>query len=83
MKLLGVSSRVQDNMIIDIFVRDMITMPNKNRPIEHSNTIPASSAWTPTRATKSLAILGLFSLLLGFCRTSKVAKSTQTHISIC
>ena len=63
MMLLGVSSRVQENMVIDIFVRDMITMPNKNRPTKHSNTIPASSAWTPTRATKSLAILGLFSLL--------------------
>ena len=66
MLTLGVSSKVQENMIIDIIERDMIIMPNKSKPLEHSNTTPASFAWAPTIATKSLAILGVCSLLLGF-----------------
>ena len=42
----------------------MIILPNKSKPPEHSNKTPASSAWAPTPATKSLAIFGVRSLLL-------------------
>ena len=44
----------------------MIILPNKSKPLKHSNRTSASSAWAPTPATKSLAIFGVHSLLLGF-----------------